>query len=223
MLVEVRDNGRSERWRSSVWKGVKFRIVGIVRLMIEWRHDRWNRIHTRTHIARNCTERESPRVPVIHPASQPDKRKPELWDPPMGVCSQDLRRWRYPFHTASWSFRSAHWRSVPPTSHGLLHRICNSISLGEGYVQIQGEVIERNSECLSYTGSYGTGNFNSEDRFFSTNLKYISFSAIRYRGKLSVIAFNIKYLILNRDIVKYWLKNYSTMEDIVIINNYDFS
>jgi len=57
--------------------------------------------HTHTCITRNCTGRpgrEFPQVSILH-LLQPDKREPELWDPPMGVCSQDLRRWRYPFHT----------------------------------------------------------------------------------------------------------------------------
>lgn len=54
-------------------------------------------------------------------------------------------------------------------------RICNSISFGEGCVRIQGEMIERSLECLSYIGRPGTANFNSEDWFFLMNLKLIFF------------------------------------------------
>lgn len=115
MHIEPRDNGRRTDAvaRSSVLKEgwgrgeVKPRVARIVRLMIEWRRGRWNRIQTRSR-ASSVNLRGSPRV---HPGSRarPDNRGLELWDPPMGVCSQDLWHWRYPFYPSP-SFRAVHSR-----------------------------------------------------------------------------------------------------------------
>lgn len=88
MLVEVRDNGQP-LGAVAIWKRVKFRVVmRIVRLMIEWSRDRWNRIYTHREKLHRAWILVGLYRYTVH-LSRPDKRESELWDPPMGVCSQD--------------------------------------------------------------------------------------------------------------------------------------
>lgn len=63
--LEARDNGRPSD--IPFWKGVKFRVVRIVRLMIEWRRDRWNRIHAHAPLEKFASGASLPEIPMGTP------------------------------------------------------------------------------------------------------------------------------------------------------------